>query len=188
MNARDLPIFEPCSIDFGRLVPGADGTSRHCHACGTFVFDLSRMTAAQAERMLSEKSTESRVCVRYLKDADGAIVFKHEAFVPASSLRKKLTRVLAVGVAAVAACATEACGGARPSDRSPNGIYPGIPDESGGNPCDGPEWKNLAQDHSASSAAACKQWADAHRGAGAPSERAAPPAPSADRSKPEVQK
>jgi hypothetical protein len=138
--------------------------------------------------MLSEKSTESRVCVRYLKDADGAIVFKHEAFVPASSLRKKLTRVLAVGVAAVAACATEACGGARPSDRSPNGIYPGIPDESGGNPCDGPEWKNLAQDHSASSAAACKQWADAHRGAGAPSERAAPPAPSADRSKPEVQK
>ena len=163
MNARDLPIFEPCSIDFGRLVPGADGTSRHCHACGTFVFDLSRMTAVQAERLLAEKNAENRICVRYLKEAEGAIVFKHEAFVPASSLRKKLTRVLAVGVAAVAACATEACGGARPSDRSPNGISPGISGENDLDPCAGPEWKNLAQDHAASSAATCKQWADAHR-------------------------
>jgi|GEM_PF-4367550 len=163
MNARDLPIFDPCSIDFARLVPGADGTSRHCHACGTFVFDLSQMTAAQAERVLAEKRAEDRVCIRYLKDAEGAIVFKHEAFVPAASLRKKITRALAVGVAAVAACATEACGGARPSDRSPNGVHPGVSGAIDRNPCDGPEWKNLAQDHSASSAAACKQWADAHR-------------------------
>lgn len=76
-----LNINEPCPADWSAM--SSEGEARRfCDQCELHVHDLSAMPRVEAEALLESKASESngpgeapaRLCVRYLKDADGRIL------------------------------------------------------------------------------------------------------------------
>ena len=63
-------IPSPCSVSWNSM-SGTDVT-RTCATCARQVHDLSAMTSAAAEALIF--SGTERICVRYVRDADGAIL------------------------------------------------------------------------------------------------------------------
>ena len=132
MRRNDLPLDSPCHADFAAMptVDLADPTQRGrlCAACDTVVHDLSSMTEASAKRLLAR--TEGRLCVRYLYDAHGEIVFgdrwpEAAPVVPTANLTAR-TKSRLVGAALLAApLLLEACGGIGPREsRAPMPMAP----------------------------------------------------------------
>src|SRR5258708_15435925 len=72
MNKTDLPIASPCNVPWTSLV-GSDAT-RFCGTCQQHVHDLSTMTRSAARALLTGPSTAG-LCVRYLHDDEGTIMF-----------------------------------------------------------------------------------------------------------------
>ncbi len=95
MKHDELPIVSPCGADWEGMKP-ADIARRFCGACNKHVHDLSRMTQDEARRLLVAPATEG-LCVRYLHDARGEILFAQAPaqLVPASRLSpvKRLPRI-----------------------------------------------------------------------------------------------
>jgi hypothetical protein len=97
MNRTDVPIASPCSADWTTMTLAERG--RFCGECRKVVHELSRLTESQARALLAAPSTEG-LCVRYVHDATGEIVFRPD--VPVSRLaRAKRAVALAVGAAAI---------------------------------------------------------------------------------------
>lgn len=67
-----LRISEPCHAEWA--VMDGDLRSRHCAACDLHVTDLSQLTRAEAEALLTTRTPGGRVCVRYTVDAAGKLV------------------------------------------------------------------------------------------------------------------
>jgi hypothetical protein len=116
MNEREVPLAFPCGRDF-RSMTRAEG-GRLCAECQTVVRDLSSMHEDEA-RALLDGSAGARLCVRYLYDTSGRIVFAGDEdvsraqIVPAFQLTRKAKARIAQAALLVAPLVLfEACGGA----------------------------------------------------------------------------
>lgn len=67
-----LRVSEPCHAEWAAM--DGDLRSRHCAACDLHVTDLSQLTRAEAEALLTTRTPGGRVCVRYTVDAAGQVV------------------------------------------------------------------------------------------------------------------
>jgi hypothetical protein len=67
---RAPPIPNPCTADWAAM-SGSD-TRRHCATCDRSVHDLSAMAPSEADALIRSRE---RLCVRYLADAAGAVLF-----------------------------------------------------------------------------------------------------------------
>jgi hypothetical protein len=114
MRATEIPIASPCGADWSTMKP-SDKT-RFCDACKKHVHDLSAMTSTDARALLASPPTEG-LCVRFLYDAHGDIVFR-DAPLPVGML-SRAKRLAAAAVAlpmALAACSSPMNG--RPEPRT----------------------------------------------------------------------
>ena len=83
------------------LAEGKDATKRFCGECKKHVHDLSRMTKGEARALLEGKATEG-LCIRYLYDAHGDVVFADDRrLVPASALTRAKRFVTAAAALAL---------------------------------------------------------------------------------------
>ena len=65
-----LEVASPCSANWDAM-PG-DARLRHCAACNKNVYDLSNMTRAEIEALVT--ATEGKFCARLYKRADGTVL------------------------------------------------------------------------------------------------------------------
>src|SRR5271163_2982243 len=106
MNRIDIPIAIPCQADWTTMTLADRG--RFCGACRKVVRELGRMTETEARALLASPPTEG-LCVRYIHDERGEIVFRPDVVPLARLARKAVALALAV-VLPVSACA---CGGSQ---------------------------------------------------------------------------
>jgi hypothetical protein len=82
---------------------------RFCGACNKVVRELAQMTEAEARELLASPPTEG-LCVRYVHDATGEIVFRRDV-VPTARLarvrRAAVTAFAALSLPALAGCAAQ---------------------------------------------------------------------------------
>jgi hypothetical protein len=110
MNRTELPIASPCNADWTTMTLADRG--RFCGACKKVVRELAQMTEAEARAMLASPPTEG-LCVRYIHDSTGDIIFRPE-IVPLASLRR-VRRAAATALAAASLpLAVAGCMGAAP--------------------------------------------------------------------------
>ena len=115
MNRDEIPLAFPCGADFGSM-PEVD-RGRLCASCQTVVHDLSSMSETEARSALANGET-SRLCVRYLYDAGGHVVFAGRdvagvRIIPDHSLtRKAKARLAQAAMLAAPLVLFQACGGA----------------------------------------------------------------------------
>lgn len=107
MDKRDVVIGSPCTLDWRAMTPRDGG--RFCGDCKKVVRDLSGMTEGEAKTLLRGPDT-SNLCVRYVYDARGRIMFSPQApeLVPAGLL-SRARRAAAVVVTAALPLALQAC-------------------------------------------------------------------------------
>src|SRR5262245_51204160 len=65
-----LTIPAPCPASWDGMA--GDGRVRFCDECGHNVYNLSDMTAAEAEALVTE--SEGRLCVRFYRRPDGSVL------------------------------------------------------------------------------------------------------------------
>src|SRR6187551_731520 len=65
-----IKIPRPCPADWDQM--RGDDRVRFCQHCSLNVYNLSAMTRADAQRLVTE--TEGRVCVRFYQRADGTVI------------------------------------------------------------------------------------------------------------------
>lgn len=94
---ENVKIAKPCAADWNAMT--GDERVRFCQACKLHVYNLSDMTRAQAEDLLTR--TEGNVCVRLYKRADGTVITK-DCPVGLAALRRRVA-TLAASVAALLA-------------------------------------------------------------------------------------
>lgn len=114
MNRSEIPIASPCHADWSTMTLADRG--RFCGACRKVVRELRQMTEAEARALLASPPTEG-LCVRYVHDATGEILFRRD-LIPAGKL---LQRAAAVALA-VLPLGTVACMGAAPLTGSPPAV------------------------------------------------------------------
>src|SRR5215472_3225972 len=95
MNRSDVPIASPCSADWSTMTLADRG--RFCGACRKVVRELRQMTEAEARALLSSPPTEG-LCVRYVHDATGEILFRRDAVMPAATLVRRAAAAVALAV------------------------------------------------------------------------------------------
>lgn len=66
----NVKVAAPCPADWNRM--SGDERTRFCAECQLNVYNLSAMTKPEAEKLLRER--EGRLCVRFYRRADGAIL------------------------------------------------------------------------------------------------------------------
>jgi hypothetical protein len=69
---NNINIASPCSSDWEAMV--GNNRQRYCGECKLNVYNLSGMTKYEAENLLMQ--SEGRVCVRFLRRADGTVLTK----------------------------------------------------------------------------------------------------------------
>ena len=97
MNRAEIPIAEPCTADWSTMTLADRG--RFCGQCRKVVRELARLTEAEARALLASPPTEG-LCVRYVHDATGEIVFRRDV-VPVDRLAR-VRRLAATTLAAAA--------------------------------------------------------------------------------------
>lgn len=117
MKRSDLPIPTPCAQDWDTMTPA--GRKRFCGECKKHVHDLSSMLPEDARALLSSPPTEG-LCVRYLYDEHGTIVFSmtDTTVVPANMLHRAKRALTATAAIAGVAATLTGCMGA-PQVRQP---------------------------------------------------------------------
>ena len=106
MNRTDVPIASPCHADWTTMTMADRG--RFCGACKKVVRELAQLTETEARALLASPPTEG-LCVRYMHDATGEILFRRDPVVPASRL---VRRAAMLALAAALPLSTAACMGA----------------------------------------------------------------------------
>jgi hypothetical protein len=101
MRTSEIPILSPCSADWRTMKP--QDRKRFCDSCKKHVHDLSAMTSAEARAVLASPPLEG-LCVRYLHDAHGDIVFQADPIPPTFLVRAKRLAAYAALPVAMAAC------------------------------------------------------------------------------------
>ena len=90
-----IRIASPCTADWNKMT--GDDRVRHCAQCNLDVFNLSEMTAPDAEALILAH-TGRRLCGRIYQRADGTILTQ-DCPVGLARIRRGLIR-MAAGVAA----------------------------------------------------------------------------------------
>ncbi len=107
VRAAEVEIQRPCPVDLPEDFR-AGARNRHCGHCSKTVHLLSSLSETEARQFLVQNADRD-VCVTYLVDAAGTILFRPEpAIVPLAALRRppRVGVVAAVGLGlALAACA-----------------------------------------------------------------------------------
>jgi hypothetical protein len=101
MHTSQIPIPAPCSADWRAMKP--HDRKRFCDSCKKHVHDLSAMTLAEARAVLASPPLDG-LCVRYLHDAHGDIVFQAGPITPTFLVRAKRLAAYAALPVAMAAC------------------------------------------------------------------------------------
>jgi len=96
MKTRDIPIPTPCGADWTAMKPG--DRMRFCDACKKHVHDLSAMKEDEARRVLASPPLEG-LCVRFLYDRHGDLVFRREAIPSGALVRAKRAALYALAAA-----------------------------------------------------------------------------------------
>jgi len=102
----NLMIAAPCNVGWENMT-GTD-TVRHCHECKLNVYNISRLTAPEAERLLSsEACAEGKICFQLYRRHDGTILTADcpQGLRKIRSLRPKILRTIAATVATFIATA-----------------------------------------------------------------------------------
>jgi hypothetical protein len=126
MNRTDLPIASPCTVDWTTMTLADRG--RFCGECKKVVRELAQLTEGEARALLASPPTEG-LCVRYVHDTTGEIVFRPDVVPVGRLVRMKRAAVVALAAAslplAVAGCMGTApmppptMGAVRPSQATP---------------------------------------------------------------------
>ncbi|MFL6469208.1 MAG: hypothetical protein ACJ72Z_14720 [Pyrinomonadaceae bacterium] len=85
---NNIRIASPCSADWAGMI-GTD-RKRYCGECKLNVYNISGMTANEAEGLLTQ--SEGRLCVRYYRRADGTILTK-DCPVGWAKVKERVSRV-----------------------------------------------------------------------------------------------
>jgi hypothetical protein len=70
---EQVRVAAPCPADWEKMV--GDERVRYCGSCSLHVYNLSGMTRREAEALVT--SSESRLCVRFYRRADGTILTRN---------------------------------------------------------------------------------------------------------------
>lgn len=112
MNRTDLPIANPCAADWRTMTLADRG--RFCGACKKVVRELAQLTETEARALLASPPTEG-LCVRYVHDATGEILFRHPGVVPVGHLaRFRRGAALALATASIPLALTGCMGAPAP--------------------------------------------------------------------------
>lgn len=105
MSALDsLQIASPCPVKFSDMK--GDERKRFCEQCRQNVYNLSRLTEAEAVRLVT--LSEQRICVTFLRRLDGTVITSDckggfaQAFAERFQQRRRPGVVAMVGAAVVA--------------------------------------------------------------------------------------
>lgn len=91
-----VKVASPCHERWGDMT--GDERARHCGRCDKTVYDLSALTAAQAESLLRDRG--EAMCVRFYRRGDGTVMTSD---CPVGARRARVrSAVIAVAAAAVA--------------------------------------------------------------------------------------
>ncbi len=105
MNRKDLEIPAPCQADWNGME--GDERERYCLSCQDHVHNLSEMTRREALDLLAQaKQKRSYLCVRYLHNEEGNVVFAPSRI---QEQLKGLRTLLAAGALAFPFSASTAC-------------------------------------------------------------------------------
>jgi hypothetical protein len=118
MNRVEIPIASPCAADWTTMTLADRG--RFCGECRKVVRELARMSEREARALLAAPPAEG-LCVRYIHDATGEIVFRHDAVVPVARLAR---RVAAVALAVALPVGASACSSSQPMMGAPPSVAP----------------------------------------------------------------
>ncbi|NUP06343.1 MAG: hypothetical protein HOW73_09830 [Polyangiaceae bacterium] len=99
---RKLEIWQPCDFDAALAQPAATPGAVHCRGCGHDVYDLSRMTRAEATAFLDNRQPDH--CVFFEHDAEGQIVFADGTAGVIGRLARDARPMIAVATMLLAAC------------------------------------------------------------------------------------
>ena len=103
MSANKIPLSQikvasPCTASWEAM--SGDDTTRFCGQCAQYVYNLSAMTADQAETLVAEN--EGHMCVRFYRRADGTMMSK-DCPVGWRAIKRRTAIIAGAGVAVVAA-------------------------------------------------------------------------------------
>ena len=93
---EQVRVAAPCPADWGKMV--GDERVRYCDSCSLHVYNLSGMTRREAEALVT--STESRLCVRFYRRADGTILTRN-CPTGLSALKRRAARAATATMTAV---------------------------------------------------------------------------------------
>jgi len=71
-DINKLRVASPCSVSWESM--SGDERARHCDSCRLNVYNISEMTKAEAENLITRR--EGRLCLRLYKRADGTVLTK----------------------------------------------------------------------------------------------------------------
>ena len=91
-----VKVAAPCPADWSKMV--GDERVRYCDQCRLHVYNLSGMTRREAEALVT--NSESRLCVRYFRRADGTIITRN-CPVGLSALKRRAARAATATLTAV---------------------------------------------------------------------------------------
>ncbi len=104
MDVQEIAIANPCGKSWREMTPAAGG--RFCGDCRKVVRDLSSLNEAEARALLHDRGGD--LCVRYVYDARGHVVFRQQARLLTPSMLHRAKRAPAIALAmlpALAGCA-----------------------------------------------------------------------------------
>jgi hypothetical protein len=96
---RNVKVASPCLADWDRMIGGE--RARFCGQCELNVYNLSAMSASEAESLIAR--TEGRLCVRYYRRKDGSIITQ-DCPVGLRRLKVRAAKIKRAVVAAVLGC------------------------------------------------------------------------------------
>lgn len=106
MKSAELPIANPCHADWSSMTLSDRG--RFCGQCSKVVQELAKLTEPQARALLASPPTEG-LCVRYVHDATGEILFRRDV-VPVGRLHRvrnaAVVALVAAGLPMAAGCSS----------------------------------------------------------------------------------
>ncbi len=106
MDKRAIRIDSPCTLDWQKMTPADKG--RFCGDCKKVVRDLSSMREDEARALLRQPAQEG-LCVRFLHDRDGQILFANDSRLLSASLLSKTKRAAMMAAAVAVPLALQAC-------------------------------------------------------------------------------
>lgn len=96
-----IRIASPCQADWNEME--GDAQSRFCRTCRKNVYNLSEMTRAEAEALVTR--TEGHLCIRFYTRADGTVLTQ-DCPVGLRTVRRKLVKKLSYAAAVLLSCGT----------------------------------------------------------------------------------